>query len=565
MGTVFKKSVTKAVPRGAEITTRQGRRYARWKDRRGKTRTAPVTTGQGGGDRIVIESGRYIAKYRDASGKVREVPTGCRDETAARHVLAELERKAELIRSGVMTASQAAVSTHQASRVEEHFEVFDKHLRAKGVTRIHREDTGRYLRRLAQECPFSTLADLRREPLERWLAARADGGMSARTRNAYRNAIVSFCNWCLVTDRLTANPFDDVPKANEKADPRRQRRAMTEDELARLLEVAHTRPLLDTMTVRKGPRKGQRYANLRQETRDRLERLGRERALVYKTLVLTGLRKNELASLTVAQLQLDDPAPHAVLDAADEKNREGNRIPLRDDLAADLRAWLAENLAQLQAEAGRLGEPIPARLPPETLVFVVPAQLYRILDRDLKMAGIPKRDERGRTLDVHALRHTFGTLLSKGGVSPRTAQAAMRHQDIKLTMNVYTDPKLLDVRAALDALPALPLEGAGVSRQGPAGVVGTEEGTARKFAPGFAPTADNLVQTVAPEGKTVDDRAKPDRPEGVAVSSSRGKRKEPLTSAVSGSSMSGRLDSNQRPPEPHIGGLTAWITAKSVR
>jgi hypothetical protein len=29
--------------------------------------------------------------------------------------------------------------------------------------------------------------------------------------------------------------------------------------------------------------------------------------------------------------------------------------------------------------------------------------------------------------------------------------------------------------------------------------------------------------------------------------------------------MSGRLDSNQRPPEPRIGGLTTWITAKSVR
>src|SRR5262249_40868034 len=29
--------------------------------------------------------------------------------------------------------------------------------------------------------------------------------------------------------------------------------------------------------------------------------------------------------------------------------------------------------------------------------------------------------------------------------------------------------------------------------------------------------------------------------------------------------MSGRLDSNQRPPEPHIGGLTAWNSAKSVR
>jgi site-specific recombinase XerD len=40
-------------------------------------------------------------------------------------------------------------------------------------------------------------------------------------------------------------------------------------------------------------------------------------------------------------------------------------------------------------------------------------------------AGIPKRDDRGRTVDVHALRHTFGTHLSKNGVAPRTAQAAM--------------------------------------------------------------------------------------------------------------------------------------------
>ncbi|MCX7393177.1 MAG: tyrosine-type recombinase/integrase [Planctomycetales bacterium] len=66
-----------------------------------------------------------------------------------------------------------------------------------------------------------------------------------------------------------------------------------------------------------------------------------------------------------------------------------------------------------------------------------------------------KADERGRTVDVHALRHTFGTLLSKSGVAPRTAQAAMRHGTIDLTMNVYTDPKLLDVQGALDSLPSL--------------------------------------------------------------------------------------------------------------
>jgi hypothetical protein len=47
--------------------------------------------------------------------------------------------------------------------------------------------------------------------------------------------------------------------------------------------------------------------------------------------------------------------------------------------------------------------------------------------------------------------------LSKGGVAPRTAQAALRHADIQLTLNVYTDPALLDVRGALEVLPALPL------------------------------------------------------------------------------------------------------------
>ena len=50
--------------------------------------------------------------------------TGCRDETAARQVLADLERRAELVRSGVMTAAEAAVGDHQAAPLAEHFDAF---------------------------------------------------------------------------------------------------------------------------------------------------------------------------------------------------------------------------------------------------------------------------------------------------------------------------------------------------------------------------------------------------------------------------------------------------------
>ena len=55
---------------------------------------------------------------------------------------------------------------------------------------------------------------------------------------------------------------------------------------------------------------------------------------------------------------------------------------------------------------------------------------------------------------IHALRHTFGTHLSMAGVPPRVAMAAMRHSSLELTMNIYTDPVLLDVGAAIEALPA---------------------------------------------------------------------------------------------------------------
>ena len=103
------------------------------------------------------------------------------------------------------------------------------------------------------------------------------------------------------------------------------------------------------------------------------------------------------------------------------------------------------------------GGAIPSCAPGDSLVFVIPDGLVRISDRDLKLAGIAKRDDRDRTLDIHALRTTFGTLLSKGGVPLRTAQAAIRHSDPSLTANVYTDPRLLEVSGALEALPSLPL------------------------------------------------------------------------------------------------------------
>ena len=108
MGTVYRKTVTKPLPPNAEIVTRKGKRVAKWKDAKGKSRTEPVTTPKkgkyAGQDRLVITARTFTAKYRDGNGHVVEVATGCRDETAARQVLADLERRAERVRANVVTS-----------------------------------------------------------------------------------------------------------------------------------------------------------------------------------------------------------------------------------------------------------------------------------------------------------------------------------------------------------------------------------------------------------------------------------------------------------------------------
>jgi hypothetical protein len=192
MGTVFRKTFTKPVPAGAETFSRKGERFARWKDRKSKTRTAPLTTGQDGSDRLLIESPFFVAKYRDGDGAVQTVSTGCPDETAARQVLADLERRAELVRSNVMTAAEAAIGDHQGTPFAGHLDAYMTYLDAKGACKEHRSERVRQLRRLAAECSFSVLSDLRREVLERWLNARTQAGMGARTRNSCLCSALAF-------------------------------------------------------------------------------------------------------------------------------------------------------------------------------------------------------------------------------------------------------------------------------------------------------------------------------------------------------------------------------------
>src|SRR5262249_33214207 len=134
------------------------------------------------------------------------------------------------------------------------------------------------------------------------------GPVSARTKDTYRGAIHAFAQWCVETrpQRLKENPVSATAKP--KGEAVHDRRAESLENLKRLLKVAAARPLLEALTVRKGSRKGEQYAEVRPEVQERLKLEGRERALIYKTAILTGMRQGELDRLLVSHLRLDGEA-----------------------------------------------------------------------------------------------------------------------------------------------------------------------------------------------------------------------------------------------------------------
>src|SRR5262249_43953883 len=152
---------------------------------------------------------------------------------------------------------------------------------AEGTNPKHLSERERLLRTVLQKCEIGTLAELTAEKVTTFvlnLRKKATpnnpdpGPASARTKDTYRGAVHAFAQWC-VPLRLKENLISDAAKPKGKAV--HERRAESVENLKKLLAVAAERPLLEAMTVRKGPRAGERYADVRPEIRVQLLQEGR--------------------------------------------------------------------------------------------------------------------------------------------------------------------------------------------------------------------------------------------------------------------------------------------------
>ena len=466
MANLFKQIITRPLPAGAEVFIRNGQRFARWTVR-GKTRTAKVT-GEGDAIRIQTESATWYARFRAADGCVVDAPTGCRDKSAAASRLAEMVQEQEKIRGGIITATEAKTAKHGSKPYADAISAFIQSMAARGCGKTTMGQWKVYLESAGVKgLGWRSLRDMDRADLERWLTMRAvtpkdpkkpGSVMGARVHNAHVTAFNAFGMWCFRQGYVKTNPFAKMVKRDERADRRRIRRALTAEELRKLIDAARIRPIQEALRGNYGKSKSKtmnkKVAAVKEETLDRLRWLGETRAMAYWTAAATGLRWGELRSITLGAVRLDVDVPHFILQAKDEKARRGAQIPLPAGLAAELRTYLVERKKRLVGHLGASVVEFPGALD-DVPVFEVPEQMSRIFDRDCLVAKIPKRDGAGRTVDVHALRHTFGTMLAKSGASLQVAQKAMRHSTPVLTANVYTHLGLLDVAGAVEKLPSI--------------------------------------------------------------------------------------------------------------
>ena len=222
--------------------------------------------------------------------------------------------------------------------------------------------------------------------------------------------------------------------------------------------------------------------------------------------------------MTSSSFDFDGQPATVCVEPGDVKNRKPTIQAIRPELVAELRMWLQE--------AGFA--------PDEPLWPKLTARTAKMLRRDLDAAEIPYVDEAGLYADFHALRHSYISLITAGGVHPKIAQRLARHSDINLTMTRYSHTLLEDEAKGLETLPRFPsvFDGAREAERAVLRATGTDAPDAtRRDA---EPTREAVLPLCLPRKESsdrtdvqlcaVNESDEPDVPDGVSVA-----RKTPKT------------------------------------
>ena len=257
-------------------------------------------------------SGKYHAWFTDMAGK-RTYFVGTRSRPETLRMAQRFEDEHRQIRLGYRPPPRSS-DRHQTRPVADVVQEYLAWGQLQGGRQgypwsaTHLRSRRRHLPWWQQTLGLTVLGDLH-DILPQVEAAvqRLSQGHSSKTVTNYVESLAAFCDWCVTHQYLATDPLQALGRF--ATTPQTHRRAMTVGEIQRLLDVA---PVY--------------------------------RRLLYTTAFLSGLRANELRSLTLAHL---DRTRHDLrLDAAWTKNRQASFQPLPTQLVEDLYAFASAGYPQ---------------------------------------------------------------------------------------------------------------------------------------------------------------------------------------------------------------------------
>ena len=361
--------------------------------------------------------GYWYVSWFDHTGRRKSKCARTTDKATAEQIGAKLETEAAKRREGLIDPQLEGFVREARRPLAELVTEYKSKLVANGRTDRYIAEAVGYIERFAEAEEIKTAAQFTAERMAHFAEKVSDAGKSARTVQATIGAAKSFTRWLVACGKLPRDPLASVSKPSPENDRRRERRMLLPDEWPHLIDATVKGPERNGMT-------------------------GAERALLYRLAIATGLRSNELRSLTRTSVVLDATRPYVRVKGADTKNGKAAQQFIDRELAEALRGHMTA-----KTPAARLF-PMPdrtwlARMLRADLATARKAWLddaerdAEELTRREQSDFLAEKNHAGEWFDFHSLRHTCGAWLSLSGAHPKTVQTVMRHSTPVLTMNRY--------------------------------------------------------------------------------------------------------------------------------
>jgi integrase len=306
------------------------------------------------------------------------------------------------------------------------------------VTAAHYTNVQRRLDLVLTSLRIFDVAQVKPVEVVRFRNQRREEGAANRTANLLVDNLSSMLAWAHGSGLIESNPLRNIRRLPDGSGHQRyRRRAMTDAEIEQFLAAAREDDSL--MAVIWKDQKGLRGGR-------KLNAARVPQYSLWRAFLDTGARWSELTRVRWADVDFDQKT--LVLRAENTKSKRRRVLPIHQALVDTLKESRATH-EQILGRAVTQSDPVFRT--PEAAGWCRPTNnAMRTFDRLLVRAGIARVDVEGRKLDIHSLRHTFGSRLARNGVGLVQVQRLMGHSDPKLTAQVYTHLDVDDLRAAVD-------------------------------------------------------------------------------------------------------------------